>query len=898
MKRLTTNEIRNMWLNFFENKNHEVLESASLVPNNDKTLLWINAGVAPLKKFFDGSEVPNNKRMVNSQKSLRTNDIENVGKTARHHTFFEMLGNFSIGDYFREDAVKWGFELLTSEKYYNFDLDKLYFTVYPTDEETYQLWKALGVKESHIIKTEYNFWEIGEGPCGPCTEIFFDRGEEYGDFSTDVIRYDIENDRYIEIWNIVFSQYNSKPGLSRSEYPELPSKNIDTGMGLERMACVLQEVETNYETDGFMPIINEVSKITGVTYEGQMAFKVISDHLRTVTFALADGAMLGNEGRGYVLRRILRRAVRYGKILGKNEPFMFNLVDTVIDVMGSYYTYLEEQKDLIKKVIEKEEIRFHQTIEDGEKRLKGIMADSTNKMISGKDAFTLYDTYGFPFELTLEYAQESGFDVDKQGFEDEMEAQKERARSSRGNVKSMSSQNEEMINYKEESQFVGYDLLREKSTVKAIFKEGVKVTEASGLVELVVSNTPFYAESGGQIYDSGIITINSKQFDVINVQKMPNGQHLHTVELDQVRVGDDIELTVDETVRNKTVYNHSATHLLHQALKDVLGSHVNQQGSQVTPDALRFDFNHIEHVTDEDLLKIEEIVNAEINKAVNVEICETSIDEAKEMGAQALFGEKYGDVVRVINMDYSIELCGGTHVKNTSEISKFAVKTIESKGSGIYRVEGLTKDNIEQGLSEAVANYNHEIDNVVAKAHKIVDEAKTKKIELTFDFIRPELSTLSYQDVINHREGLTTLKDKVKHLQKEYDKLASEMQLSDLTVFEDGFEKIGDILFLNLEVQAMDMKVLKEIADNLAAKFDPSVISIANVFPSKVTFLAKVSKELINDELQASKIVKLAAQTCNGNGGGRPDFAQAGAKDVTKVSQALELVEKLVKSNL
>jgi len=898
MNKMTTNQIRKTWLDFFESKNHEVLESASLIPNNDKTLLWINAGVAPLKKFFDGSEVPNNKRMVNSQKSLRTNDIDNVGKTARHHTFFEMLGNFSIGDYFRKDAVEWGFELLTSDRYFGFDLDKLYFTVYPTDQETYDLWLSLGVNESHIIKTEYNFWEIGEGPCGPCTEIFFDRGEKYGNFTTDVIRDDIENDRYIEIWNIVFSQYNSKPGLKRSEYPELPSKNIDTGMGLERMACVLQEVETNYETDGFMPIIDEVSRVTGVKYEGQMAFKVISDHLRTVTFALADGAMLGNEGRGYVLRRILRRAVRYGKILGKNEPFMFNLVDKVIEVMGEYYSYLEEQKDLIKKVIEKEEIRFHQTIEEGEKRLNSLMEETSNKVISGKDAFTLYDTYGFPFELTLEYALESGFDVDKQGFEEEMANQKERARASRGNVKSMSAQNEEMINYQEESTFIGYNTLDVTSKVKAIFKEGTLIDEASGEVELVFEQTPFYAESGGQIYDSGSVTINGETFEVTNVQKMPNGQHLHTVTVNEVVLNQDVLLLVSDDVRNATVYNHSATHLLHQALKDVLGSHVNQQGSQVTADALRFDFNHIENVTDEELLKIESIVNVEIDKSVEVQVVETSIDDAKAMGAQALFGEKYGDVVRVINMDYSIELCGGTHVKNTNEIERFAIKTIESKGSGVYRIEGLTKENIESGLKDSVANYNHEIDNVLAKANKIIEDANSKGITLDFSYERPSLTFMSYQDVIAHRESLVELKDKVKNVQKEFDKKASELQMNDLSVFEEGFTQIGNVNFLNLEVKAFDMKVLKEITDNLGESHSPAIISIANVFESKVTFLAKVSKELISDDIQASKIVKLAAQTCNGNGGGRPDFAQAGAKDVTKVGEALEAVENLVKSNL
>ena len=899
MKNLKTYEIRKMWLDFFEDKGHQVLESASLIPNNDKTLLWIGAGVAPLKKFFDGSQVPTNKRMVNSQKSLRSTDIENVGKTARHHTFFEMLGNFSIGDYFREDALKWGFELLTSKEYFDFDLDKLYFTVYPTDTETYKMWLDLGVKEDHIIKTSYNFWEIGEGPCGPCTEIFFDRGTEYGDFGTDVIRDDIENDRYIEIWNIVLSQYNSKPELDRAEYPELPSKNIDTGMGLERMACVLQEVETNYETDGFIQIINKIEEITSVNYEGQMAFKVISDHVRTVTFALADGAMLGNEGRGYVLRRILRRAVRYGKILGMNEPFMYKLVDVVIEVMGSYYTYLEEKRDLICKVIEKEEARFHQTIEDGEKRLKQIMESASNKMISGKDAFTLYDTYGFPFELTLEYAEESGFDVDKEGFINEMEEQKNRARASRGDVKSMSSQNEAMMNYKDESAFVGYNNVTSNSVIKAIFKDGELVDSASGAVQLVFNETPFYAESGGQIFDSGSVVVDGNKYQITSVQKMPNSQHIHSVEVSKdIKINQEVVLEVCTDSRNSTTKNHSATHLLHQALKDVLGNHVNQQGSQVTTDNLRFDFNHIENVTDQDILAIEAIVNREISNSVKVDVIETSVDKAKELGAQALFGEKYGDVVRVVNMNYSIELCGGTHVENTSNIEKFAIKSIESKGSGIFRIEGLTANLIESGISEAIKNYKSEIESILNKANNILSDAKAKNIKLDFTFMQINELTLSYQDIINYRENLVVLKDSVKKLQKDYDKLVAASQMSDLSVFEDNFTKVGDVNFLNLKVNAFDMKVLKEIVDNLGETHSPCIITIANGFESKVTFLAKVSKELITGDITASTLVKTAAKICGGNGGGRPDFAQAGAKDVNKIDEALLEIEKLVKSNL
>ena len=471
MKKLKSYQIRQMWLDFFKEKDHEVLPSASLVPVNDPTLLWINAGVTPLKKFFDGREIPKNKRMVNAQKSIRTNDIDNVGKTARHHTFFEMLGNFSVGDYFRDEALTWAIEILTSEKWFGFDLEKLYFTIYPDDEDSYNKWVSLGVDPSHIIKLEGNFWEIGEGPCGPDTEIFYDRGIKYDpqNLGVKMLEEEIENDRYIEIWNIVFSQFNAKAGVDRSEYKELPSKNIDTGMGLERMACIMQEVETNYDTDLFMPIINELERLTGVAYTGQMAFKVIADHIRSVTFAVSDGAMLSNEGRGYVLRRILRRAIRFGRKLGMNEPFMYKLVSVVANYMSNYYEYLLQTADSTAKIIKLEEEKFLLTLETGEKKLLDYINSAKTKIIPKEIAFLLYDTFGFPLELTLEVAQEHGFIVDEVGFKEELNRQKELSRSARSDDQSMNIQNEEMMSFKEKSEFIGYHTLKAPATVIAIF---------------------------------------------------------------------------------------------------------------------------------------------------------------------------------------------------------------------------------------------------------------------------------------------------------------------------------------------------------------------------------------------------------------------------------------------
>ena len=873
MRTMTGNEIRDLWLKFFEERGHNIEESASLIPNNDKTLLWINAGVAPLKKYFDGSVIPKNPRIVNAQKCIRTNDIDNVGKTARHHTFFEMLGNFSVGDYFRDDIIPWAYELLTSDEYYGFDIDKLYMTVYPTDEDTYQAWLNAGVKESHIIKSDYNFWEIGSGPCGPCTEIFFDRGVEYGDFDTSVIENDIENDRYIEIWNIVFSQYNSKPNLSRGEYPELPSKNIDTGMGFERMVCIIQDKETNFETDLFIPLLNQLEQFTNIEYDGQMSFKVIVDHIRTVTFAVSDGAVLSNEGRGYVLRRLLRRAVKHGKQLGINKPFLYKMVDTIISTMGTYYKHLKQNRDLTIKVIKIEENKFFETLVQGEKILDEIIKNNKSKSISGEQAFTLYDTYGYPLELTEEIAISEGLTVDKDGFKVEMEKQKERARSARKNTISMNSQNEDYLSFKETDTFIGYTTLEAKTEVLKSFVDGV-----------VLEETPFYAESGGQVADKGVIVKGNKTYDVLDVQKLPNGQFIHFIEDNNLLDNDEVIAIVDEETRLLTMDNHSATHLMFAALREIVGKHVSQQGSQVTSENLRFDFNNYDNLTDEILLEIENKVNEKINKNIKIDISEKTIEEAKAIGAIAEFGEKYADKVRVINMGYTVDLCGGTHVYNTGDIEKFAIASIESKGSGIYRIVGHANQAISNIRNQFIG-FHKEMDKLVVKAEKMIFEAKQKDIKLDFLFERNDKIIGSYQDVINKRIEFSKLQDQVRELEKLYKELLKEKVFGNIAEY---LEKAIDNKII-IKTTGIDKDSLKPLADRLLEKLGKGFVFIANVANNKVTFIAKS-----NIDVHAGKIAKEAAIIAGGNGGGRPDMAQAGGRDVSKVDEALEKVKELV----
>ena len=893
MKYMTSNEIRNTWLNFFKSKGHHVEEGASLVPNNDPTLLWINAGVAALKKYFDGSVIPTNPRICNVQKAIRTNDIENVGHTARHHTFFEMMGNFSIGDYFKYEAIEFAFELLTSEKYFAFPIEKLYFTYFPADKDTYDKWISLGVPDDHLIPCEGNFWEIGEGPCGPDSEIFFDRGEKYdpNNIGIRLLKDDISNDRYIEIWNIVFSQFNSKPGIARSEYKELPHKNIDTGAGLERFCCILQNAETNYETDLFMPIIKKCESLSNVSYESEYktSFKIIADHLRTCTFALADGASFSNEGRGYVLRRLLRRAVRHGRKLNINKEFLALLVDEVISVMKEFYPYLLEKADYIKNLVTIEERKFLDKLTDGEKILNDLY--NKNHQITGEDAFLLYDTYGYPFEITLEFAEEHNITIDKEAFDAAMQRQKELARGSRGNQNSMKAQNQEFMDFNGLSEFVGYDTLKVfNSKVIAKFINDEKVC-------IVTDITPFYAEMGGQVGDTGKVYNDDFNAEVINTIKMPNGQHLMVLDnlSGNVNVNDSINLYVDNSLRELIEANHTATHLLDQALKDVLGSHVSQQGSQVTSTNTRFDFNHFENVKVEQLLEIESIIKEKINSALNVRIYERPIEEAKKEGCTAVFGEKYGDIVRIVNInEYSKEFCGGCHVSNTSLIKDFAIASIESKGSGIFRVVGVTGDNIVNKLKELNKNTFDDYASLLNRYNELNSLANKYQLSLNVsqDYLLNEVN--SYSLLVSLRKASDVLKENIKILDKAIKNKENEQAISSFDYDNVAIENINGIDSIFIELNLEDAAQVKQIADNLQNKYPACLIFVMSVCDNKVLFVAKANQELNKKGILCGKLVKEAAILCGGNGGGRPDFAQSGGKDPSKAKDVFALIKGML----
>ena len=866
MKYMTSSEIRQMWLDFFKSKGHLVEPSASLVPVNDPTLLWTNAGVTPLKKYFDGSMVPECPRITNAQKCIRTNDIENVGKTARHHTFFEMLGNFSIGDYFKPEAIKFAVELLFDEKWFGFDKNKLYITYYTHDNDARKYWIENGISPDHLIPLDGNFWEIGEGPCGPDTEMFYDRGEKYDKRGPELIRDDIENDRFIEIWNIVFSQFNSKEGVARENYKELPSKNIDTGCGLERLCCVMQQVDTNYDTDLFMPIIKKTEEISGVKYTGQMAFKVIADHVRTVTFAVADGATLSNEGRGYVLRRVLRRASKYAKSLGINKPFMSSLVDVVIQIMDPFYPYLHEKKDIVKQIITAEEEKFLSTLAQGEKKFLQI-AESTKNTISGADAFVLYDTYGFPIELTIEYAEEKGLKVDTEEFKKYLLEQKERARNARKDENSMAGQNEEFLKFKNESKFIGYETLESKSKVIGVFGNAV-----------VLDETPFYAFSGGQLCDKG--TING--VEVLDVSKMPNGQHLHVLENNTFKVGDVVEAKVDDKNRSLTRKNHSSAHLLQAALQLVLGNHVHQQGSQVGSEYCRFDFNNYQSLTDEEIIKVEDIVNKYINEAHKVNTLVLPIEEAKKLGAMALFGEKYGKYVRVVDMEVSKEFCAGTHVFNTNEIKQFALYSVESIGSGIFRATAATSDNAMNYVKESQANVMATIDNVISKGNDLVKKAAAEGIKLEFNYKKSDLNEFGYRYILAIRKELEKAQNSIKDLEKTYNAKKSQNALNDLSKFDSLIENNK----LVAKVDTMDSNLLKDMASALKNNKGLDYVLFAATDNTKVTFVCSAKAPF-----DARDIVKAATSICGGGGGGKPDLAQAGGKDASKIDEALAHVK-------
>lgn len=898
MKNLKGFEIRQMWLDFFQEKGHLVIPSAPLVPINDPSLLWINAGIAPLKKYFDGREIPVCKRMVNAQKSIRTNDIENVGKTASHHTFFEMLGNFSVGDYFKDEALKWGLEILTSPKWFGFELDKLYFTVFINDDETVLKWIELGVDPSHIIKLEGNFWEIGEGPCGPNTEIFYDRGEKYDEnkLGIELLKNEIDNDRYIEIWNIVFSQFNAEDGKKREDYQELPSKNIDTGMGLERMACVMQEVDTNYDTDLFMPIIKKVEELTKVKYNNQMAFKVIVDHVRSVVFAVSDGAILSNEGRGYVLRRILRRAVRFGKKLGMNEPFLYKLVDVVSENMSHFYPYLLETKENVKEIIKLEEEKFLHTLESGENKLLDFIQNSGNKEVSGENAFLLYDTFGFPFELTLEVAEEHGFVVDKKGFLEQLEKQKERARGSRAEDQSMNVQNVEFLNLKVESEFLGYSKLETWATVKAIFSNNKQVTKAKGELLVVFDKTPMYGLSGGQVGDIGTLNYFDKVYQITNTIVLPNKQHASFVNMEnkELKINDKVSLHVNEEFRKNVARNHSATHLLNESLRRVLGSHVLQQGSMVSDKELRFDFNNYKPLTDENILEIERLINNTINSKLPVITKVMSFDDAKKEGVQALFTDKYEDYVRVVNMEYSLELCGGTHVKNTSDIQGFVILNCETKGSGIFRITATTGNNIQDALLESIKPYEADIRDLRKKATLIIEEALKENIDLKYNLNELSPYVPSYKLILNRKNELTQLQGDIKDLEKSFEKIKRETnKLKTNDFLQYVIEKNG-VNYIVTKVYDQDNDIVKDLIDNLSDKLNNSIVFFANIVDNKVVYICKNKTSVV----KAGDLVKKAAIVSLGNGGGRPDFAQSGGKDISKVDEALAIVKSIIEESL
>ncbi len=876
MKNLTSAQVRQMFLDFFQEKGHGVEPSASLVPHEDPTLLWINSGVATLKKYFDGRVIPENPRITNAQKSIRTNDIENVGITARHHTFFEMLGNFSIGDYFKVEAILWAWEFLTSEKWIGFDPEKLSVTIHPEDDEAFDIWtKQVGLPEERIIRLEGNFWDIGEGPSGPNTEIFYDRGEAYGNDLSDPELYPGgENDRYLEVWNLVFSQFNHNPD---GTYTPLPKKNIDTGMGLERMVCVIQDTKTNFETDLFMPIIKETEKLSDTSYglstETDTAFKVIADHVRTVSFAIGDSALPSNEGRGYILRRLIRRAIRFAKKININKPFMYELVPTVADIMVDFYPEVKEKVPFIQKVIKTEEERFHETINEGLAILEDVMAkekEEGRKVISGKDAFKLYDTFGFPFELTQEYAAENGMDVDLEGFENEMKAQRERARAARQEVDSMQVQGGILSDITVKSEFRGYDSLTGEAKILEVLQNGERVAMvASGEeAQVILDVTPFYAESGGQIADQGTIKGKELLLRVKDVQKAPNGQNLHTVVVEKGVLENNIEVSVevDPEIRAKVVKNHTATHLLHQALKDVLGTHVNQAGSLVQEGRLRFDFTHFGSISSEELEKIEEIVNEKVWGNIPVEKMVKNITEAKAMGAMALFGEKYGETVRVVKVgDYSLELCGGCHVNNTSEIGLFKIVSESGIGAGTRRIEAVTGENAYRLMNGQV--------------QLLKDTAAKLKTNL--------------KDV---PQRIDALNEQIRELQKEKESLAAKIGNMEAGSLVDEVQTINGVSVIAKKVNGMDMNGLRSIVDDLKNKLQSGVVILGAENGGKVNIVAGVTKDLVTKGYHAGNLVKEVAVRCGGGGGGRPDMAQAGGKDPEKLQEGIDSAVELIKT--
>ena len=880
MQQMGLNEIRSKFLKFFESKDHYLKESASLVPQNDKSLLLINSGMAPLKNYFAGVEVPPSVRMTTCQKCIRTGDIENVGKTARHGTFFEMLGNFSFGDYFKEQSISWGWEFVT--QHLNIPEEKVWVTVYEEDDEAFGIWEnQIKIPKERIVRLgkDDNFWEIGIGPCGPCSELYFDRGEEYGCDNPDC-KPGCDCDRYLEFWNHVFTQFNRD---EEGNYGQLEHKNIDTGMGLERMACIMQGVDTIFDVDTIKHILNTVEKMANVEYgkggKTDVSIRIITDHIRAVSFLVADGVLPSNEGRGYVLRRLLRRAARHGKLLGIKENFLYKLVDEVIKVSGEAYPELVEKESYIKKVIRIEEEKFNETIEQGMEILASYIADlkkNGETTLSGENAFKLYDTYGFPIDLTQEILEEEHLSIDEEAFNEEMNKQRERARSARGNMDGESWKEDPLskLDSSVASTFEGYFELENSGIIKAIVKDNELVDSAvaGDKVIVVLDKTTFYPEGGGQAGDAGLLVNKNEDIvvEVIDTKKGANNtiKHIGIVKSGMINTGEKLSTIVDKEIRMASARNHSATHLLHKALKEVLGEHVNQAGSLVTSERLRFDVTHFEAITKEELKVIEEKVNDVILESLNITCENMSINDAKNKGAMALVGEKYGDEVRVVSMgDYSIELCGGTHLTNTSQIGMFKILSEGGVAAGVRRIEAIT--------GRAVYNYLKEKEEIISN---VCSNLKTKEDSLS--------------------QKVTSLIEENKSLSKELHDMKTKMSLQAVDSVLDSKLDVNGVNLVTTKFEGMDMNTLKEVADNLRDKLVSGVVVLANTTDDKLNLVATATKDAVDKGVHCGNIVKSIAQIAGGKGGGRPNMAQAGAPDVSKVDEALNHASEVLKSQV
>ncbi len=878
MKAYGVNELRKMFLEFFESKEHLAMKSFSLVPHNDKSLLLINSGMAPLKPYFTGQEIPPRKRVTTCQKCIRTGDIDNVGKTARHGTFFEMLGNFSFGDYFKLDAIKWSWEFLT--EVVGLDADRLYPSIYEEDDEAFEIWnKVMGIPAERIFRfgKADNFWEHGAGPCGPCSEIYYDRGERYGCGSEDCT-VGCDCDRYMEIWNNVFTQFDND---GEGHYTELEQKNIDTGMGLERLASVVQDVDSIFDVDTIKALRDHVCSLAaaeyGKNYDSDVSIRVITDHVRSVTFMISDGIMPSNEGRGYVLRRLLRRACRHGRLLGIQGEFLPQLSETVITGSKDGYPELEEKKEFILKVIAKEEEQFNKTIDQGLGILKEMekeMQEKGERTLSGADAFKLYDTYGFPLDLTKEILEEKGLAVDEDGFKAAMEEQRVKARTAREVTNYMGADATvyDEIAAEVTSVFVGYDKLVHESKVTVVTTE-TEIAEALSDGQagtIFVEETPFYATSGGQEADKGLIKTAEGVFEVEDTIKLRGGKigHVGKMRSGMIKTGDTVILEVDSERHSLGARNHSATHLLQKALRTVLGTHVEQAGSLNNADRLRFDFTHFSAMSADEIKQTENLVNKAIAEAFPVVIKEMPIEEARKTGAQALFGEKYGDVVRVVNMgDYSVELCGGTHVKNTSEIAAFKILSETGVAAGVRRIEALT--------SKGLMKYYDELEKKLHEAAKL--------LKATPD----------------------NLTDKITHLQADNKALHSEVESLKSKLAKDAMgdvmnqaKEVNGMKLLAIKVEGVDMNGLRDLGDQLKEKIGEGVVVIASVNDGKVNLMAAATEDAVKKGAHAGNLIKGIAGCVGGGGGGRPNMAQAGGKNPAGIEEALAKAEELLKGQV